>query len=706
MFTWMQLLLLFAAPAGGDVPVHKIDVRIAGPLAMVEVWRSVEANVRTAGKEQVASYFDLDLPTGAAILDWEIVQGRGSATKLAPQSEVDANAALAAGLRLRRLSRPTPPDEGTDYRIHAIPVADGERAVLHYRYSALAGCKNGKLVLRVPDSMEELPAPAEVAVTIEPLPDGLPLVQASLAGHPAELRAGSRKVVMRDRVPTRRGWEIVWSFAENAALSGTVVAAAARVAGLSTRDGKARKVPQYELAGLLCRGDGDAKSRLPASVLLLVDRSRSVGRGGLSEERVLARELIEALPPSVPFDAILFGAEATPVFALPRMPTREALNLFTNAADPNRLENGTDVVAALARARTMIGVAGDRGAAQSWVVIVTDGALPPDQTAEHMQAALASSGGADAKVLVLLLRQLGDEEVSASAVAKYVEFARGFGGLVRVVAPGGPRETARGIVDAMNRGGDLLDARLEGDKLANALSPGQGASAALVSAARLPRDKRVRFAARGYDAEVHAETTPVLVKRSWLDPLVDRDLTKRKAWSGAIGGMAVAVLPGPTVAGRSGDSVVRGRMDPGVLRNALALAFTPRARACYVSRRVAKAGDAYLRGRLKLELSIERGELHNAMVRHSTLGNPDLEECVRKAARAVEYPRPEHRDAPTIANLNLVFQPRTPKEEVPDASPLDREIELILGPLTFPDDFQDLLQDKTPHEAPEKPAGK
>jgi hypothetical protein len=164
--------------------------------------------------------------------------------------------------------------------------------------------------------------------------------------------------------------------------------------------------------------------------------------------------------------------------------------------------------------------------------------------------------------------------------------------------------------------------------------------------------------------------------------------------------MAIAILPASGATKKASDGVVRGRMDPSVLRNALSLAFIPRARACYLSRRVAKAGDATLRGRMKLELTIERGELHDAVVRSSTLGNPEIENCVRSAAWAIEYPRPEHRDAPTIANLNLVFQPRTPLEVPPDASPVDREIELILGPLTFTADFNDLIEDKLPNKSP------
>ena len=574
---------------------------------------------------------------------------------------------------------------------------------MHYRYSAVAGCKDGRLVLRVPDSLEESPMPAEVTVTVEPLPDGTALAQASLAGRPVDVRQGSRRTTMRGFVPARPAWEISWGYAKTAGtLGGAALAAAARLVGLATLNGKARTMPQYELAALLCRADPPGKAPRPSRVLLLVDRSRSVGQGGLSAERALARELIEALPPSVPFNAILFGSEATAVFAIPRMPTREALDKLTNAADPNRLDNGTDVVAALARAKTFLGTGAEGEMGQTWVVLVSDGALPARQTVERMQAALATPGQGNVKLLVLLVRQFGDEDVPASAVSEYAQVARKLGGLVRVVTPGNPRETAQGIVAAMDKGGDMLDVRLEGSKMADDLPPGQGASLVLTTFAQLPRDKRVRFAARGLDGEVQAETAPLLVKREWLDPLVDRSPAKRWAWAGATSGMAVAILPGPGSANKTSDGVVRGRMDPQVLRNALALAFTPRARACYVSRRVAKAGDAYLRGRLKLELTIERGELHDAVVRQSTLDNPGIEDCVRKAAWAVEYPRPEHRDAPTIANVNLVFQPRTSQEAPADASPMDREIELILGPLTFPDDFQDLLQDKTPAKPADK----
>lgn len=694
MFAFLPLLLALARAPTPDPTLHKIDVRIFGPLAMVEVWRTVEANTSNVGGRQVGTTLDLSLPDGATVLDWELIE-QGRRTPFLPRTEVEANAGLAAALKMRHLSLPAgAPDAGTAFRIHATPLVDGESAVLHYRYSALATCQDGRLVLHMPESLEADPAPADVTATFEPLPDRNALSEATLAGKPAELGRAGRKTTLHGLAPARAGWEIGWRYAKGSGtLPGVAVVAAARVMGLDAGGRRARKVPRYALAALVCGGNETmAKATAPDRVLLLVDRSRSAGQGGVSAERRLAREMIEALPPSVKFNAILFGGKAEPLFPLSRMPTREALDTLVSAADPNRLENGTDVVGALGRVRALLDA--DGGAGQAWVVLITDGALPESQTRERMQAGLAAPSGANPKVLVLLVRQHGDEEVPGASLTEYAGFARSFGGMVRVVTPGNPRENARAVVAAMAKGGDLLEVKLEGRRLADAIAPGAGASLALDTGARLPRETRIRISGRALESDVQADIAPVLVKREWVDALVENTGAKRRAWSGATDGIAVTVLPGPPSEHKPvADGVVRGRMDPGVLRNTLALAFLPRARACYLSRRVAKAGDQYLRGRLKLELTLERGELHEALVRSSTLGKPDIEDCVRAAAWAIDYPRPMHRDAPTIANVNLVFAPRTGRERQPDASALDREIELILGPLTYPEGYEDLLKD-------------
>jgi von Willebrand factor type A domain len=242
-------------------------------------------------------------------------------------------------------------------------------------------------------------------------------------------------------------------------------------------------------------------------VILLVGRSRSVGPGGLSAERGLARGLVEALPPSVRFNAILFGRQATPAFVLPRLATREALDVFTAAADPNRLENGTDVAAALARARTMLDTDRGEGRVRTWLVLMTDGSLPAKQNFEGMWKALAGADDRSVKVLVLFVRQHGDDEVPQGAVTEYVQFAEKFGGVVYAVPPGNVADTARGILDLMAKGGDLLNVRLGSHKMADVVPPGQGARVAFADVTKLSPQGRVRFSARGLDQEFHSDAT-------------------------------------------------------------------------------------------------------------------------------------------------------------------------------------------------------
>jgi len=69
MHACFLLALLFATPPSPAPLLHKVTVHIAGPLAMVEVWRTVEATTRTAGDRQLGTFLDLGLPEGAALLE-------------------------------------------------------------------------------------------------------------------------------------------------------------------------------------------------------------------------------------------------------------------------------------------------------------------------------------------------------------------------------------------------------------------------------------------------------------------------------------------------------------------------------------------------------------------------------------------------------------------------------------------------------------
>jgi hypothetical protein len=490
--------------------------------------------------------------------------------------------------------------------------------------------------------------------------------------------------LVRAVAPRQAAWEVSFVLRESAGRwpAQLTMARASR----STNRARAGDL----LAVGLCRPQPSASRELPGEAILLVDRSRSVGTGGMSSQRALARALLEALPPAERFNAILFARAPKPMSSLARTATREALDAFEAAADPNQLENGTDLVAALARAADWAKREG-QNAGSHLLVIISDGAVPESQTAEQLTAALASVARPDQlRLLVLLVRAAADDPVPADAVEKLDRLAGRFGGVVRAVTADDLRGLARSSLTALAQGGDLFNVRISGRggrELAPAVAPGMGVSKVVTVPAG--QSSRIQVVGEYGGATVRASTGVARVAESWLQPLGE---TKPPvAWAGSSREVAIYV---ETVVPRSkpvADGVARGQMDPQVLRNALALAFLPRARACYVSRRVANGVDLNLRGRLRLELHLSRGELEEAVIRKSSLGRPEIESCVREAAFHIDYPRPMFRDAPTIAALNLVFRPRTPEESRPDASEFERQIDLILGPVTF--DPQKLLED-------------
>src|SRR5262249_49071788 len=159
------------------------------------------------------------------------------------------------------------------------------------------------------------------------------------------------------------------------------------------------------------------------------------------------------------------------------------------------------------------------------------------------------------------------------------------------------------------------------------IAPGAG-SHALVTAPRAPASVELR--GRHDGAAVAATVRPVRIPERW-----------GRAFAGAapaawvrVGAGAVAAITRPSLPAEEG--MVRGQMDRLVVRNALSLAFLPRARACYLARPVKEARDFTLRGKLRLELLLDRGEVLAAVVKTSTLGRPEIEACLRDAAFGVE----------------------------------------------------------------------
>ena len=667
-------------------PAHRVLIRMVGPLALVQV----EREVLISGEKIPAhdTVVDLDLPEGATLLDWG-AQGRGQAITIAATAETTARADYARALSSHNLTPASAsPDDAVRIRVHLAPLAAAGRVLLRYRYTAPVTCADGRFVLRLPPSLEENPSPAQVTVRFDDLPAEARLSQASVVGLPVRIRPNGRAAAVHATAPLRAAWEVNFTLRQQVgAWPGQLTVARA---GRRAR-GRSRAADVMTVA--LCRPQGPAVEQPPGEVMLLIDRSRSVGSGGMSSQRALVRALLEALPPAQRFNAILFARTTTQVFPLPRTATREALDALDAAVDPNQLENGTDLVAALGRAADWVKRGGALSGGESrLLVIISDGALPESQTGESLAGALASVGpGHRLRVLVLLMRPAADEPVPADAVERLDKLVGRFGGVVRVLAAENLRGEVRVARAALAQGGDLFNIRIRGHReLAAGVAPGTG----LVRTWRLPKGQGSRVLVTGEHAgvTVRGSASAARVAMEWLQPLVDAQTPK--AWAGSLPEVAAYVEAVAPSLKTLADGVVRGQMDPLVLRNALALAYLPRARACYLLRRVANGVDLVLRGRLRLELHLERGELEDAIVRRSSLDRPEIERCVRDAAFEVEYPRPMFRDSPTVAAVNLVFRPRTPEENPPDASPLDQQLDLILGPVTF--DPRDLIEGETP----------
>jgi hypothetical protein len=598
------------------------------------------------------------------------VASEGRVLRLAPADPARARGSHAEALAARGMTATRLPlDEGTSYRLHLAGLPPRARATVRYRYSAPLACHRGRFVLRVPGSLEADPVAADVTVSVA-ASSGARVGGLELAGVPAS--SGATRA--RGRAPARAAWEV--SFAVRPSGRAEPVLAAVAPAG--------GRSPDSVVALGVCRQDAAAEAPAPERVMLVIDRSRSVGAAGISLERDLARALLEGLPPSVRFNAVFFDRAAAPLFPLSRAATEEALDALAGQAIPGQLENGTDLPRALETAARLVR---QEGEARTWLVLITDGAVPEGERGEALLAATASLPPARTEVLVLLVRPPGDEPAPAPAQEVLRSLPARHGGVLRAIDPADLRGSVSEVVASARRGGDLFAISVAAGgkrtEVLPAVPPGAGQTRVL----RVPGAAAFTLAGRRGGQAWNAPLGGVRLPAAALAPHQGGGAAARTATTPRLAAWVEPAAPAPPLA----DDIPRGQMDRQVVRNALSLAYMPRARACYLGRRVRTAADFELRGRLRLELHLERGEMVEAVVRNSTLDRPEIEACLREAAFGVEIPRPLHRDAPVVAALNLLFQPRTPPAGSRDASAVAREIDLLLGPISFPSDPHELL---------------
>jgi hypothetical protein len=646
-----------ATPPAAPPNVHRIPIEVRGPLALIEVTRTLPAD----GPASFDRLLDVALPQNAALVDvavsdagkWRAVEAAGDASKR-----------YLAALEARRLAPSREPyDDDTTYRVR-VAAAPAAPLTVRYRFSLLPPTAEGRRRIRFPASPDRLPSPADVTFSVDHAAD------VELAGVRTAF-GGRGAGTARGRVSTRGAWEISWAQRPAGAPAGT-----------RALDGSlafAKVSPSETLVAVDVEAVSGREREPPPHVLLLIDRSRSVGLPGLAAERDLARRLLEALPPATRFDALFFDRDTRRLFPASRTATREAIAALEAEMVPDRMRNGTDLAGALREAGTLLRREASAFTPRVLLALVTDGALPEGPDAAALTDALGAVPGVDLTLAAWVIRPEGDEAAPARARVTLRRLAALRGGLLRELTPRQLNETMPAALAALAHGGDAADVRLvlggTGHALAEHLAPGE-ARADLLKVAALGRGApELAGTARG--GRVHATVRPRAVEPTWLRAF-------------ARGGAETRLLETPDLVAfveaprrdAPESAVVRGELDRTVVRNTLSLAYSPRARACYLNRGAATPALRDLAGRVRLAIDLARGEVGKVIVESSTLGAPAIEACLRDGAFEIDVPRALRSDAPVTAVLNLVFRPRTPEKRTSaDEAALGAQIDLVIEEL-------------------------
>jgi hypothetical protein len=671
----LALMLLFVGPSARAQPPlgppllkHRISVDARGPLALVEVTRELSpARGEQGGFEAI---LDLALPDGGVLADVEVRDGAGwrkadESTAMVPSHAADLYRSEA---QLRGATPGVEPyDDSAVWRVRVARARGKGPVVLRYRFAVAAPFANGRHRLRFPPALEALPGPADVSIATRDAAD------VEISGvRTIPLGGGGTST---GRASTRAGWEISWAPRDPTPTSDAP--------GLEARVSAVAISRSETAVGYAVRSRPARATAPPAGVLVMVDRSRSVGLPGLSAERDLVRKLLEALPPTTRFDVLFFDRGTKRLFPMSRPATREAIDAFEAEMVPDRLQNGTDLVAALHDAGALLRREQAGFGPRALLVLVTDAALPDRQDGQALDRALGKTPGLELDVATFSLRPADDDPATPTARHALQGFAGARGGVAREVRANELDETVRAALVDVGRGGDLQVIRLAIDGhdrvLAESLAPGAAVAGVVTLPAPRPRSIQVEATLRAHRIAAPAQRTAV--STMWLRPWTAASTPGTPAAKARLKiAPAVVVLVEPVVRpAPATEPLVKGSMDRMVMRNVLSLAYMPRARACYLDRTAATRELRDLSGRVRLAIDVVRGEVERVNVESSSLNHAEIERCLRDGAFAIDVPRAVRSDAPVTAILNLVFRPRTPEKRTgPDLGAVGDQIDLII----------------------------
>jgi len=730
-----------AMPTAPAAPVHLVQIDVRGAAALVTVTRSFPgASTAGTAREEV---LDLALPAAARLIDVEVDTGGKFESPLrTPGSQardgyVEATRAMGLG------ARAVPYDDETTTRIRV--ASKQQRAhrptTVRYRFSTLLQVAGRRAEIVFPPSPELSPVAARVTVRAEA---GQDVTDISIAGAPHPLARGAAVTATEAVVSTSRKWIVSLGLGRESGnggggsgAGGATQPAHSRVTALAARAPLPRGGAAGTAAGarVACAvGLSPAPPQpLPERVLFLIDRSRSVGAGGLELEREAARRILTALPPSTEFNVLFFDRTQTRLFPVARTATRQALGALEDEMVPARLQNGTYLAGALRAAGEMLRREAASFAPSALVVLLTDGAVgrpsKSGQASEASAAGAASPGaprassteatdllgphpGVDLMLAALSVRANDDPPVSPDErrELRHIAASARLGAVERALTASELDDGVPAALEALRTGGDVFAVRLgtreTGKPVAPAIGPGGGAAAVVSLDGKANQLVNASMTVlRGAQVQ-GVPVRMVSVEPRWLPTALAESAREdtRVLLSPA---MAVLVEPvARPVEAADPNLGPSGYLERSVVRDALSLAFTPRARACYLNRTGATPAEQKLAGRVRLAMDLVRGEVGGARIESSTLGHPAIESCLLEAAFALEVPRAYRNDEPVTAILNLVFRPRTPDRAPTMQDPgISREIDLLVeGALKPPEGAADIAA-PLPGAAGPTPAG-
>jgi hypothetical protein len=708
-------------PAAPIAPAHVVQIDVRGAAALVTVTRSFPgASTAGTAREEV---LDLALPAAARLIDVEVDAGGKFEAPLRTPGAQARDGYLEATRAMGLGARAVPYDDETTTRIRV--ASKQQRAhrptTVRYRFSTLLQVAGRRAEMVFPPSPELSPVAARVTVRADA---GQDVTDISIAGAPHPLARGAAVTATEAVVSTSRKWIVSLGLGRegpnDAASGGGRQPAPSRVTTLAARAPLARAGAASGARIACAVGLSPAPPQaLPERVLFLIDRSRSVGAGGLELERDAARRILTALPPSTEFNALFFDRTQTRLFPVARTATRQALGALEDEMVPARLQNGTYLAGALRAAGEMLRREAASFAPSTLVVLLTDGAVGhPSKVGQSAEAAsvrasspvaprpssedatdlLGPHPGIDLMLAALSVRANDDPPVSPDErrELRHIAASARLGAVERALSASELDEGVPAALEALRTGGDIFAVRLgtreTGKPVAPAIGPGGGAAAVVSLDGKANQLVNASMTVlRG--AEVQGVPVRLVsVEPRWLPTALTE---ARREDTRLLLSPAMAVLVEPVVRpAQPADPNLgpSGYLERSVVRDALSLAFTPRARACYLNRSGATPAEQKLTGRVRLALDLVRGEVGGARIESSTLGHAAIEACLREAAFALEVPRAYRNDEPVTAILNLVFRPHTPDRAPTMQDPgISREIDLLVeGALKSPEAAADI----------------